>query len=293
MIGNNPAMVVQYYSVRQLNPYRGATQVVDMGDARAYSFDGLRWQIRCRNQFGQHWTLGVWSSEESHLAVDTEATRALIDALTKRPELPFRCDDTLELWLLDKKERRPLALLRSARESETPPAVADQEWRAFMLEDNTFSAPSLLEIDAKRSQKAWPVRHRDVLERLINNAARPLPAVQWFRRGAAGDGVGLSGMRLEPELHERQLTRAEFPELIVRERWENAADRLLVQEYHDWNAALLLTHCNISTPARTRLERAACTQPDKLLHIFRLIPQFIDRDPIELALVQARLMAAG
>lgn len=286
-------MEAEYYSVRQLNPYRGATQVVDMGDARAYSFDGVHWQIRCRNQFGQHWTLGIWSNDESHLAVDTDATRALIEALKERPELPFPCDDTLELWLLDKREKRPLALLRSARESETPPAVADQEWRAFMLEDNSFAAPSLREMDAKRPQKAWPVRHRDVLERLVNNAARPLPTVQWFRRDSHGSGTGLSGMRLEPELHERQLARAEFPELIVRERWNNVAERTLVQEYHDWNAALLLTHCKLSTHARTRLERSACAQPDKLLHIFRLIPEFVNRDPVDIALVQARLMAAG
>ena len=286
-------MDAEYYSIRQLNPYRGATQVVDMGDARAYSFDGERWQIRCRNQFGQHWTLGVWSNGESHLAVDTDATRALIEALVERPELPFRCDDRLELWLLDKKEMRPLALLRSARDSEIPPAVADQEWRAFMLEDNRFTAPSLLESDAKRPAKAWPVRHRDVLERLVNNAARPLPAVQWFRRDNTGAGIGLSGGRMDAKLIGRVLPRGEFPELIVRERWSSDADRLLVQEYHDWNAALLLTHCVLHQRTRARLERIACTQPEKLLHVFRLIPEFIDRDAVDIALVQARLMAAG
>ena len=286
-------MHAEYYSVRQLNPYRGVTQVVDMGDTRAYSFDGERWQIRCRNQFGQHWTLGVWSNDESRLAVDTDATRALIEALKCRPALPFGCDDRLELWLLDKKQMRPLALLRSARDSETPPPVTDQEWRAFMLEDNRFTAPSLLESDAKRPEKAWPARHRDVLERLVNNAARPLPAVQWFRRDEAGGGIGLRGGRLEPELNGRALAGGEFPELIVRERWDSDADRLLVQEYHEWNAALLLIHCKLTQRTRARLERSACAQPDKLLHIYRLIPEFVDRDPVEIALVQARLMAAG
>lgn len=286
-------MNAEYYSVRQLNPYRGATQVVDMGDARAYSFDGERWQIRCRNQFGQHWTLGVWSNDESRLAVDTDATRALLEALKCRPALPFSCDDRLELWLLDKKQMRPLALLRSARDSEVPPPVADREWRAFMLEDNRFTAPSLLESDAKRPAKAWPVRHRDVLERLVNSAARPLPAVQWFRRDEAGGGIGLSGGRLDPEMQGRTLNHSEFPELIVRERWDNDADRLLVEEYHEWNAALLLTHCTLSQLTRARLERSACAQPDRLLHIYRLIPEFVDRNRIEIALVQARLTTAG
>ena len=148
-----PSMKAEYYSVRQLNPYRGTTQVVDMGDARAYSFDGERWQIRCRNQFGQHWTLGIWSNEESRLAVDTGTTRALIKALKSRPELPFGCEDTLELWLLDKEQMRPLALLRSARDSETPAPVADQVWRAFMLEDNRFTAASLTQNEAEHPQK--------------------------------------------------------------------------------------------------------------------------------------------
>lgn len=286
-------MQAEYYSIRQLNPYRGLTQVVDLGDARGYSFDGARWQVRCRNQFGQHWTIGIWSDDESHLAVDTPATRNLSDALRDRPDLPFTRDDTLELWLLDKKTFAPLALLRSARRNEVPPAVADQEWRAFMLEDNRFVAASLAEIDAARPAKAWPVRHRDVLERLINGAARPLPAAQWFQREADGSGVGMNGLRLDETLIGRALEPRAFPELILRERWERDADARLVREYHDWNAAMLLTHEGLSARTRKTLERAACNDPRKLLHVFRLIPQFVDRAALDIALVQARLMETG
>lgn len=286
-------MQAEYYSIRQLNPYRGLTQVVDLGDARGYSFDGARWQVRCRNQFGQHWTIGIWTDDESRLAVDTPATRALSEALRERPDLPFRRDDTLELWLLDKQTLAPLALLRSARGSRAASAVADQEWRAFMLEDNRFVAASLAEIDAARPAKAWPVRHRDVLERLINNAARPLPAAQWFQRREDGSGVGLSGLRIDDSLLGRELALREFPELIVRERWERDADARLVREYHDWNAAMLLTHDGLRARTRRALERAACAEPQKLLHVFRLIPHFVDRAAIDIALVQARLMETG
>ena len=59
-----------------------------------------------------------------------------------------------------------------------------------------------------------------------------------------------------------------------------------------WNAALLLTHLDLSRTTRRRLEVAACRRPDKLSEVFRLITEFVGRPLLEIALVQARLMAA-
>jgi len=36
------------YGVRRLNPFQGILQVVELGDARALSLDGVRWEIQVR-----------------------------------------------------------------------------------------------------------------------------------------------------------------------------------------------------------------------------------------------------
>ncbi len=38
------------YSIRRLAPFLGMTEVIDTGEARAVSVDGLNWQIQVRCQ---------------------------------------------------------------------------------------------------------------------------------------------------------------------------------------------------------------------------------------------------
>lgn len=277
-----------YYSQRQLSPYRGTLHVVDVGHALAYTVDGEQWRARLRNREGRLWPVGTWV--DANLLFRIEGSAALLDAVNSRPPLPFPPADSVELWLLNKLTGRPLALLQSRRSVAGIDAPADITWRPFQMTETEFAAECLRGRDAARPERAWRVPHSEVLARQVNEAARPYPVAQWFVRRPDGGGAGLGGVRVPERFQRRALPRDAFPELLVDEDWADDTQRALVCAYHDWVAARLLTHFGLSAGTRARLERAACRRPEKLLEVSRLIPEFVDKPRVEIALVQARLM---
>lgn len=281
-------MIAQYYSQRQLSPYRGMLHVVDVGHALAYTLDGEQWRARLRSREGRLWPVGGWM--DASLRFGPGDSAALMDGVNRRPPLPFPQIDHVELWLLNKTTGRPLALLRARSGVPDAEPPGDAAWWPFLVGDTDFQAECLHAHDMARPERAWPVAHRDVLARQINEAARPHASAQWFIRTPDGGGKGLNGVRLPANFHGRTLGKDEFPELLVDENWAGATEAALVREYHDWNAAALLTHLDLTAATRQRLEAAACRRPDKLLEVYRLIPEFVDRPKVEIALVQARLM---
>ncbi len=285
-------MTVHYYSLRRLSPFEGMLQVVEVEDSTAFSFDGVRWHIRCRNESGHFRMVGVWS-EQTHTSIGRcRDAEVLENALHNRPRLPFPQEDPFELWLLDKANSQPLALLSGRHQQMGLSMPNDLNWIAFSTEENRFVSASLKAVDAARPRGAHPPPHRSVLERQVNQAARPLAAAQWFQRHPDGSGTGLQGVRLSEDLLGRRLVESDFPELLVSEEWAEASKRFLVEEYHEWNAARLLTLQRLSPSTRLRLEHAACRQPETLPEVYRLIPEFIDLDAIKTAMVAARLLAA-
>ncbi len=285
-------MINRYYSLRRLSPFQGMLQVVDVDSAMAYSSDGRRWQVRCRNHLGHFRTIGVWSETTREIISRCRDAAELDAALHARPSLPFPQDDPYELWLLDKKSAQPLALLSSRQRFAGLGIPHDLAWRAFPVSDNRFVAPSLAAVDAARPEGSRPLPHGNALERLINGAARPLAAVQWFQRHTDGSGTGLQGARLPDGLDGRRLAAADFPELLATEKWDDPAERCLVQEYHDWHAASLLGLQRLSPSTRRRLESAACRQPETLSAAYPLIPVVLNMEAMRVALVAARLLQA-
>lgn len=281
----------QYYSQRQVSPYRGVLHVVDVGHALAYTADGEQWRARLRNREGRLWPVGSWV--DANLLFNVEGSSALAEAVSKRPPLPFPPADVIELWLLNKMSARPLALLQTRRSPPGAESAEDGIWRPFRLDDADFQAECLRARDAARPARAWPVAHRDVLARQVNEAARPYPMAQWFVRGSGGIGTGLGGLRVPERLRGRVLAQDAFPELLVDEDWPDSIQHTLVREYHDWNAAALLTHVGLTRGTRRHLEAAATRRPEKLLEVIRLIPEFVDRSRLDIALVQARLMSTA
>ena len=262
--------------------------VVDVGHALAYTVDGEHWRVRLRNREGRLWPVGGWLDAGYRFSPADSA--ALMEAVNARPPLPFPQADRVELWLLDSAEGRPLALLQTRISVASAESPLDAVWWPFLVGDTDFHAECLRAADAARPSVAWPVSHRDVLARYVNDAARPHPAAQWFLRAADGGGKGLEGLRVPQAFLGRALAQEAFPELLISERWADTTASALAREYHDWHAAALLTHLDLAIETRRRLETAACRRPDKLLEVFRLIPRFIDRGRLEVALVQARLM---
>lgn len=287
-------MHADYYAIRQLSPYRGMLFVVDIDCALAYSTNGHSWQVHCKNPFNRYWPAGEWVEGEGGMLNNCQHAAAIIAALENHPPLPFPPQDTLELWLLDKTRSLPLALLKTQRAHAAPEKIGDPTWYPFVLTHTDFTAGCLAEADAKRDPRAWPVKHRDVLARQINDAARPLPAAQWFRRNPDGGGEGLdTGLRLDPAWIGRQLVAAAFPELPVRERWSQPTQRELVREYHNWIASLLLTQPGLSPATRLRLEDAALQNPEQLLAVYRVLPEIANPARLHAALIAAQLTQAA
>lgn len=302
------------YAVRRLAPFRGTLQVVQVTDARAYSADGRAWKVELLSRepvrlppWGdvgpasaerRYFSYGIWSAAGGLERVplnailgdqsDHPALPVLLDALAAAPPLPFELADRLELWLLEADTDRPLALLRSQTGGADPPPVPRMQlgWRA-MARDAAAGAVTAGAAD----ELAGPAVA--ALEQQVMAAAGGMSRnAQWFRRdGAAARGLGVVGQART--LEDRVLDAADFPPLLVRERWGDHALQARMDSYVRRLAPALLT---LPLPAaeRARLERLASRHPRRLYGYHRLLPAVADRELVNAALVAARLeMAAG
>ncbi len=284
-------LAIEYYSVRRVNPYLGCIQVIDAGLVRAYTTGNEAWRTQRVYDAEKFWS--ERTEEPDALAVPGVSRQVLMQAIHRHPPLPFPRADRYELWLLRKQDHLPLALLKTCRWARDMEAVRDPAWRPFLPGQEAFNQRRPLLPVAEAELARIDARDQQALQTLVNFAARPLPVVQWFERDAQGDGLGLDGLRVDDSLRGRCLTASHFPELLVSEDWASDRDRQLVEDYHHWNAAWLLAHAELSPVMRRRLEQAACRYPDRLLDNYTLLPEVIDRQALEVAMVAARLMRSG
>ncbi|MCU0840742.1 MAG: hypothetical protein MUC79_03355 [Thiobacillaceae bacterium] len=282
-------MQPRYYTHRRLNPYRGVVQIIEVEDAMAHSYDGLTWHLRADDGYGWVRPIGVWLEGEG-LKAGVRLPDALRAALETHPPLPFALADQCELWLLDKERGLPLALLGASLPSRHRHERIDPEWQPFVLTYTGFRSPTLARRDL--AGHGGDDRHRDWLARTVNNAARPYPAAQWFRRQADGIGAGLGGLRLEKDWQGRTLAADAFPELPVRSAWNTPLEQSVICDYHMHLAPLLLLLPGLADATREALEAAACQQPHRLARVHRLIPRVLRPERLNAALVAARLEAA-
>jgi hypothetical protein len=301
------------YSLRLLSPFRGVLQLVETPDAQAVSIDGVHWRIQVRAAIAKQRrgmldsedvtnrpvAYGSWSRKgglrrapvnpSAKLDDIRQRAEALLSALLAyHNRVPFDTRDHAELWLLDEANRQPLALLASARDPGELPQPKSIKWQPTAHGDLSFTSSSLAGGNAARLTKATPY-HRDVVAALVNKAAGHRPGAQWFWRDESGSGRGLTGWHLEPGLEGRALPPKAFPELLVRELWDDPVDQQLMSDFIDWQAPLLLTQPHISTPARDRLERAARKAPLQIYALYHVYPTVTNRDLINAALVEAEI----
>lgn len=276
-----------YYSLRQWAPYQGTVQVVEIPGFRAVSQDGLRWQIQARNEGIRFFTYGTWCADGSGNLIATDRTQDLVDALKNHPPLPFPAIDTLELWLLDQKQHLPLALLRSMPDTRRPFVTGLLRWQSALPQGPEFVSGSILSrIDGDDQQH---VPHHQILERCISAEAGAFPAAQWFRRQDDGSGMGLGASNLPEDVSERILPAEAFPELLVRDQWDEEIFSELVADYHSWKAPELLTHPMLSTTIRDRLEHQACQSAQRMYRLRSVLPSIINRDLVNAAFVEGML----
>lgn len=287
-------MYPSYYALRRVNPYRGVVHYVDIGDANAYTFDGIIWHLRADDGYGWVRPVGVWEEGVGLKLGQPAGLDDILVALETRPALPFPIFDTFELWLLDRESGLPLALLATRRGGIEGVEKTEAEWHPFALSYTGFHSPILARRDALTREATDA--HRDVLASMVNHAARPHPMTQWFQRGQDGLGQGMAGLRLPYEWRSRQLGAVDFPELLVREDWgrrENSRlERSVISDYHRWLAPLLLLWPRLSTATRTRLELEACEKPQWLARVYRLLPTMVNSAQIQAGLVAARIEMA-
>jgi hypothetical protein len=270
----------KYYTLRRLNPYLGVLQVIDGGSVRVYSSEGKTWRPRRVEDSERFWPAeGAGSHGYGRAAVSKES---LTHAIEQHPPLPFPPGDHFELWLLHKTTSLPLALLHSRHWKQEVGEATDPTWRAFPPGNLTFEVPTL--------RVARGSHHGEMLEWGINDAARPLPAAQWFQRTRDGGGIGLGGLRLQSNWSGRNLPATAFPELLITENWETAEMTQLAQGYHNWHAALLLAHGHLSRQTRQRLEQAVQTRPEMLVESRLLLPEVLNPEALKTALVAAQLL---
>lgn len=266
-------------------------QTVDVGDASANSYDGATWHLRADDGFGWERPVGIWVEGEGLRAGVGDRYPELLRALQAHPALPFPLVDSVELWLLDREYGLPLALIDSARPSVYAPGRVEAEWQPFALTYTGFRSGTLAGRDSLPSQGV--TGDKEVLARLVNNAARPYARGQWFKRRPDGSGEGLDGQRLEAGWQGRTLEAQAFPELMVREKWNSRLEQSVISDYHAWVAPFLLLLPTLTDSTRNRLEIAARQRARWLLQVHRLIPRVIDAARFNATLVAARLEAVA
>lgn len=277
---------ITYYSLRSLSPYEGTIQVVETDGFRALSRDGETWRIRVRAGSGHRAQHRTWR-ERGNEQTEMEQTQPGFELLLNRPKTPFPRRDTVELWLLDADSLLPLALLRSLVPEQKPTRVTEAIWLAGFRDDESFYAPSLVAAGTLRPDDGVPISHAEVLNRCVRAAAGTMPQAQWFRRSEDGSGTGLDGLNLSTELQGRSLEAELFPELLVREAWSSDTHENLVRDYHHWQAPYLLTHSDLARNTRERLELAACQQAERLYSVRNLLPEVLNKERVDTAMVEA------
>ncbi len=293
---------VSTYARRQLNPFRGVLQIIETDRARAFSANGILWQIqtlaiRPDNTWRtageapaveQYFNWGLWSSKEGtrqvianpilDIGAMESAAADLIEALTPRlDQMPFSLGDRYELWACD-GQANPVALLKSATSEQSTRVIKHITWKACAHDENGFVSPSLDSTDWQNAPDCSPRRHADYLE---SQARDRTETNRWFRRYADGRGVPIDGGSV--------LTAQTFPVFGISERWNDSLTQQAFEDFVSWNAPLLLT-LSMPDEKRAPLEQQATQRPVLVDDLHRLYPVVTNPKLIEQIRIQAHLL---
>lgn len=286
---------VRAYAIRRVNPFLGVLQVIETQGGRAVSSNGVVWEIELRTEHSSMWgslnkdtkeavyyRFGLWSKDEGlvnrplapHLDRDplTIQCDILISCIEERlQQLPFKLVDNRELWLFDKEEKQPIALLASQKASAKPLSPEPKYWK------------SCLGANGLASQYRYP--EAGDIEELVERTASSNISKYWVNREADGSGT------LEHD--GKKLHACEFPAYLLSEEWPDEAHISLVRNYIAWIAPSLLTLQHLSRAERDRLESHLHVQAISVEHHWQLYPETIDEKKLKAARVQCRLQKSN
>lgn len=282
---------VHSYAVRRVNPFRGVMQVVKAEEGRALSCNGIVWEILVRASLGSpgdntktYYRFGMWSMKDglmkrSNSPVPDEdyfelvsKCEALIEYVREHlHQLPFELEDDLELWLFDKDDQRPLALLSSLTVDASVPSPAPKFWSAC------------LGVNGSASQRRFPQAYE--LETQVSQRAGFNIKKAWVKRLPGGEGV--------IENTGRAISADQFPVLLLEENWADDAQQQRAYEYLQWISPSLLTLQHLDIDTRVRLENSLTVQAISIEHHWHLYPEIIDQKLLKAARVQNQIEQCG
>lgn len=278
--------MTRFYSKRLLLPFVGVIQLAELDWARAMSLDGKHWAVRYlrdeddeirnspfRDDPRVKCSLVVTLEADGHNTrkvnryLDPEQARidgARFYTAMREARIPFAAADRYEYWLLDERERRPLALLQTCFDE------AEMDWSAPAPAWLAMPAAELPVADSQASDPqlyTQPVNYR--LERRVEARAGNHPQAAWFRRSDTQAG--------------------DFPALLLREDWEDEEGRRLCELYLRRLAPRLLMLSGLAPERRQWLEQAAREYALDVERFYPLYPDVFDRQLLNAARVEARL----
>lgn len=282
---------IRAYAIRRVNPFLGVLQVIETEGGRAVSSNGVVWEIELRTERSGMWgslnqhvkqavyyRFGLWSAEEGlvnrplapHLDRDplTSQCDMLIKCIEDRLQfMPFRLIDNRELWLFDKDQQQPLALLASQKHGDKPLSPEPKYWK------------SCLGANGVASQYRYPQATQ--LEKLVERSASTNIFKYWVNREADGSGT------LE---HNGEVIKGnDLPCFLLSETWSNDEASSLVNDYIAWIAPSLLSLQHLAEAERSRLESHLNVQAVSIEHHWHLYPDVVDEKKLKAARVQCRL----
>lgn len=284
---------VHCYAKRRVNPFRGVMQIIESEQGRALSCNGIVWEILVRAaqwsaadkldrgadkktyyRFGM-WSLDYGLMKRSDSPVDgqdyfdlSSKCDVLVGYLQDyHDQLPFPLEDDLELWLFDKDDHRPLALLSSVLPDAGYPSPEPKVWSACKGPAGTTS------------QRRYP--HADELEAQVEQRAGNTINKHWIRRLPGGDGV--------VEGKGDSIAAEQFPVLLLDENWIHEYEQRCAHDYIRWISPSLLTLQHLDRVTRERIENNLNVQAISIEHHWHLYPEVIDQKLLKAARVQSRI----
>ena len=276
--------MIKAYSQRLMPPYSGQMQVVETDRARALTLDSVTWEIQFLHSTDNH-SHGLkrsymrvatisnsdikqkkfFPSVDDNEDQESKADERIIELLEFLYEatLPFPAADKLEFWLLDNKDKKPLALIYTCIEEQQMSSFPEQaEWAAL--------PDAVMPIDRSKEEKAQeyaPINYQ--LERLVNERAGFNAKAQWFDRNTADDSL--------------------FPTLMLREDWEDPHTADLCQRYLKRQSPRLLMLHGLGHDVRKQCEINARDHALEVERFYLLYPQIVDQALIDAVRVEAKL----
>lgn len=295
------------FSIRCLSPFQGCLQVIEACNAQACSQNGIDWRIQVRTPISQDQQtplnkpkadhqvtlFGFWSLEGGFHRTPLPplvcshqieyAAHPIIDVLLNLTlHVPFTQDDCYELWLLDKEELKPLALIASCRDPEQLPNIHNLEWPSNQLISHSMTHSK--DTDNNLSQEACEILAHQINQR----AGQPLRA-QWFKRHSDNSGKGFGGIHIDSDIIQRILPSEAFPELLIRQDWLKDKEQNQVSDYIKWLAPYLLTLPTLKYDTRKYIEQLAFEQPGKVKNRHKLYPEVINQGRLQEILTEEEI----